>query len=51
MTEEAWGLGLKETGLAKLEEFTCLFQTVHGLIDAEDDVAFSGSACTDEGAE
>jgi hypothetical protein len=50
-------LGLKETGLGyegdktKLGEFTCLFQTIHALIDAEDDVAFSGSACTDERVE
>ncbi len=55
MTKDAGCVGFKEAGLGKegdkthLGEFTCLFQTVHGLIDTEHDVAFSAQTCTGRG--
>ena len=55
MAEKAGGPGLNETSgrqerdKAKVGELTCLLQTIHGLVDPEDDVSFSGLGLLDEG--
>ena len=55
MAEEAGRAGFEETSgrqerdEAKVGELTCFLQTIHGLVDPEDDVSFSGSGRLDEG--
>ena len=55
MAEEAGCASLKETSRrqerdkAKVGELTSLLQTIHGLVDPEDDVSFSGLDLFDEG--
>jgi hypothetical protein len=57
MTEEAGCAGFEESSRrqerdeAKVGELTGLLQTIHGLVDPEDDVSFSGSGRLDEGKE
>ena len=55
MAEEAGCPGLKETSgrqerdKAKVGELTSLLQTIHGLVNPEDDVSFSGFGLFGEG--
>jgi hypothetical protein len=41
--------GRQERDEAKVRELTRLLQTIHGLVDPEDDESFSGSGCLNEG--
>ncbi len=41
--------GRQERDKAKVGELTRLLQTIHGLVDPEDDNPFSGSGCLDKG--
>ena len=57
MAEEAGCPGLKETSgrqeidKAKVGELTSLLQTIHSLVNPEDDESFSGLGLFDEGEE
>ena len=43
--------GRQERDEAKVGELTRPLQTIHGLVDPEDDESFSGSDCLNEGYE
>ena len=57
MTEQTGGARFEKAGLskereqAKVRELTRIFQTIHGLIDAEDHESFAGSGGANEGKE
>jgi hypothetical protein len=57
MTEEAGCAGFEESSKrqerdeAKVGELTGLLQTIHGLVDPEDDVSSAGLGLFDEGEE
>ena len=55
MAEEAGCAGFKEASgrqerdEAKVRKLTSLLKTIHGLVDPEDDISFSGLGLFDEG--